>query len=313
MNVYSDLFEMDSQQFTTQDWYLNDRTGLFEEYTQEVGDSIQIINEKEYAESLISTYSEDEMLKNKIRTIINTDDEVFGHRIINELASCLLFDNFLFNFDRLWNTTQSKSVEDLIVTLVEKFDNTIHNMAYLSSCLICIFREITKKSTFPAVEMKFKLTVFVDVVRKYINHIDYAMWKSWFLCDMFLDWCFFVASIFIPKNNFVRVEKQYLINVTEYFEMVRNYRYIFSNNSISEETPKPASGIFEPTKSDFGDVKVITLEESKCIQIERRRIQHTANTSRKTNHSKSAAGRKKTQRRKFMENPIVEKKRKRKY
>ncbi|VVC40123.1 Hypothetical protein CINCED_3A000960 [Cinara cedri] len=333
---------MNSRQFSSQNWYLDDRTGCFEKYTPEFGDVIEIINEKNDADSTNSRYivsttaaTEDDSkhrqletidrvevvcadsqsrvvnekdhddlfeksittqardavaLKDEIRTIIDTNDEVFDHEIINDLTSAFLTNGFLFNFDRLCNTTQSKSIENLIVTLVDKFDNTKHNIAYLSSCLVCVFRNIAKKCSFPAVEMKFKLTVFIDVVRRYINRIDNEMWKSWFLCDMFLDWFFIVASVFIPTENFIRVEEQSLIdNATEYFGKVKNYRYVyFGHSAVTKKLPKPTDGIFELTKSDFGVVKVMDLEESKRVQYERRRKQH------------------KTQKRKHEENPGVE-------
>lgn len=304
MNVFltPDLYEMDSQPFDTQDWYLNDRTGRFEKYEKDDGDSA--------ARGQMT-------LKNEILKIVDTSDEGFSHGIINDLASCLLDGGFLFNFDRLWNTVQSKSVENLITTLVKNFDNTEHNIAYLSSCFACVFRIIAEKRPFPAAEMKFKATVFVDVIRKYIHRIDYAMWKSWFLCDTFSDWFLFVVGVFTPvKYNCVRVEGQGLVDdATEYFRMVKNCRYILSNNVDTGDTAKPATGIFEETKSDFGDVKFITLEESECIQVERRRTQYR-NSPRKTKHLKTnGAGRKKTQKRKVEDRPRVgehEKKKKRK-
>lgn len=289
---------MDSQPFVAQDWYLNDRTGRFEKYEKEDGHS--------NAQPSTAAARGEMTLKNEILNIIDTSDEGFDHGIIiNDLASRLLNGGFLFNVDRLWNTVQSKSVENLIATLVKSFDNTEHNMAYLSSCLACVFRIIAEKRPFPAAETKFKVTVFVDVIRKYMNRIDYAMWKSWFLCDTFSDWFLFVTGVFTPvKNNCVPVEGP---GLTEYFRMVKNCRYILSNNvcGCTGNTAKPAAGIFEETKSDFGDVKFITLEESECIQVERLRAQ-CGNPSRKTKHLKTnGAGRKNPQKRKIEDKPRV--------
>ncbi|XP_016656254.1 uncharacterized protein LOC100575277 isoform X2 [Acyrthosiphon pisum] len=188
----------------------------------------------------------------KIRKIINTDDEVFKSSIIKDLATYFLNDDFLYKVDALWKTTESELVGELIIKLLNMFNDIKYNMAQFTGCLICIFREIAQKSSILPCQLKLKLIVFLDAVKKYIKFHDNALWRTWFLPSMFFDWCFTVASIFMNTKNEFKIDfnKSILRNATAYYKMVRRCAYLFINQDLKPSKSHKKSGIFELTRID---------------------------------------------------------------
>ncbi|XP_060876889.1 uncharacterized protein LOC132949807 isoform X2 [Metopolophium dirhodum] len=188
----------------------------------------------------------------KIRKIINTDDEVFKNSIIKDLATYFLNDDFLYKVDALWKTTESELVGELIIKLLNMFNDIEYNMAQFTGCLICIFREIARKSSILPCQLKLKLIVFLDAIKKYIKFHDNALWRTWFLPSMFFDWCFIVAFIFMNTKNEFKIDfnKSVIRNATSYYKMVKRCRYLFINQDLKPTKSHKKSGIFELTRID---------------------------------------------------------------
>ncbi|KAE9544288.1 hypothetical protein AGLY_001467 [Aphis glycines] len=189
----------------------------------------------------------------KIGRLIDPEDEIFKNSIIKDLATYFLNDDFLSKVDILFNTTESDLVGELIVKLLDMFNDSQFNMAPFSGCLISVFREIALKSSIPPCRMKLKLIVFLDAIKKYIRVHDYGLYRSWFLPSMFFDWCFFVAYIFMNTNKdfIIDLNKKSIIkNATLYYNMVKQSRYVFINQGSKPKKTLKKSGIFELTRID---------------------------------------------------------------
>ncbi|KAF0729234.1 Uncharacterized protein FWK35_00034184, partial [Aphis craccivora] len=200
-----------------------------------------------------------EILKNfidlvlKIGRLIDPEDEIFKNSIIKDLATYFLNDDFLSKVDTLFNTTESDLIGELIVKLLNMFNDSQFNMAPFSGCLISVFREIALKSSIPPCKMKLKLIVFLDAIKRYIRVHDYGLYRSWFLPSMFFDWCFFVAYIFMNTNKdfIIDLNKTSIIkNATLYYNMVKHSKYLFINQDSKPKKPLKKSGIFELTRID---------------------------------------------------------------
>ncbi|XP_022170581.1 uncharacterized protein LOC111033932 [Myzus persicae] len=185
----------------------------------------------------------------KIRKILNPDDNVFNNSIIKDLATYFLNNDFLSKVDVLWKTTESKLVEELIIKLLNMFNSTKYNMALFTGCVICIFREIAQKSSFPPRQMKFKLILLLDAIKKYIKFHDNELWRNWFLPIMFFDWCFIVACIFMNSKNQFKIDlnKSVIRNATAYYKMVKRCKYLFIDQN--SKTIKNI-GVFELSRID---------------------------------------------------------------
>jgi len=189
----------------------------------------------------------------KIGRLIDPEDEIFKNSIIKDLATYFLNDDFLSKVDILFNTTESDLVGELIVKLLDMFNDSQFNMAPFSGCLISVFREIALKSSIPPCRMKLKLIVFLDAIKKYIRVHDYGLYRSWFLPSMFFDWCFFVAYIFMNTNKdfIIDLNKKSIIkNATLYYNMVKQSKYVFINQDSKPKKTLKKSGIFELTRID---------------------------------------------------------------
>ncbi|CAI6360482.1 unnamed protein product [Macrosiphum euphorbiae] len=205
----------------------------------------------------------------KIRKIINTDDEVFKNSIIKDLATYFLNNDFLYKVDALWKTIESELVGELIIKLLNMFNDIEYNMAQFTGCLICIFREIAQKSSILPCQLKLKLIVFLDAIKKYIKFHDNTLWRTWFLPSMFFDWCFIVAFIFMNTENELKIDfnKSVIRNATSYYKMVKRCTYLFINQDLKPSKSHKKSGIFELTRIDdlleiddvhaMNDIKVI--------------------------------------------------------
>lgn len=167
-------------------------------------------------------------LRKEIRTIIDAEHKMFGHRILDDLPEFVrrfLHKDLLTNIDRHWNTVHRRRLSVLIKKLFAEFNATQNNIVYLSGWLMCVFHNIAEKSPILPEEMKFKLTGFIDSVAKLVNDFDGAMWKRWFACDgLYTDWFFFVATLFVPNVG----DKSTVENAAKYFEIVKNLRYTCS-------------------------------------------------------------------------------------
>ncbi|CAH1726277.1 unnamed protein product [Aphis gossypii] len=218
--------------------------------------NIDVINEIENTNDI---NQQSEILKHfinivlKIGRLIDPEDKIFKNSIIKDLATYFLNDDFLSKVDVLFNTTESDLVGELIVKLLNMFNDSQFNMASFSGCLISVFREIALKSSIPPCRMKLKLIVFLDAIKKYIRVHDYGLYRSWFLPSMFFDWCFFVAYIFMNTNKdfIIDLNKKSIIkNATLYYNMVKQSRYVFINQGSKSKKTLKRSGIFELTRID---------------------------------------------------------------
>ncbi|VVC29093.1 Hypothetical protein CINCED_3A023287 [Cinara cedri] len=206
------------------------------------------------------------MLNNQIRKILNTaNNENFNQESINGFASDLLKNDFLFYIELFLETTQFRIIENRIKMLLMRFDDTKSNIVYLSSYLVSIFGKITERYFIPPNELKFKLNLFIDVILVYIKKIDDALRKKWFSYDAFMDWICFMANVIMPKDRYVSVNEENVIeNAYLYFSYVSNSRYTLFDNLTSKKIPLP------DTNSDcilrIGQPSIRKYEENPFVQ-----------------------------------------------
>lgn len=240
--------------------YLNDVVGNTEISAPKVGGT-RIRNRNGNNESFVGASTDVATLKNQFRTIVmDKNDAIFCQNEINDLASFLLLNDFQSNVTRFWRSIQWQLIGDIIKTLINKFNNSKYNMIYLSSCFVCVFRMMTEQSPVPADQIKSRLTRFVDVIRQFINHFDYALWKKWFFCyGRFVDWIFFVAGVFMPDENFVGAhDKSIVNNAMTYFKMIKRHQYAFKEN-IRKNPMSGRSDMFELSVESDTD-RSLTIE-----------------------------------------------------
>lgn len=65
----------------------------------------------------------------------------FNHPIINDIASFILLADFPSNIDRFLKMNQWRLIGNQSKSLIIKFDNIKHNMAYFSTCLVCVWKD----------------------------------------------------------------------------------------------------------------------------------------------------------------------------
>lgn len=176
--------------------------------------------------------------KNEIRSIMSTDDGVFTDATVTGLAALFAGDDFPAGAPRAIrkNSARWRPIADSIQTLLVKFDDTRHNVAYFSGCLVCVFREVAGMSAIPPGELKTKLAVFVEGVRPFVHYFDCGLWENWFLC---IDWFYLLASVFMPNGNFVRANDRIIIGAAMAFLnlVVKRRRYKINEN-IREPSPQ---------------------------------------------------------------------------
>lgn len=244
--------------------YLNGKVVNVEVPATEL-DGINFINGNNN-ESFIVSLTNAATLKNQFcKIIINTENEIFYQKEISDLASLLLLNDFLSNVNRFWKSIQWQLISTLIKTLVTKYNSTKHNIVYLSSCLVCVFRKMTERSPIQSNKIKSQLTVFIDVIRQFINYFDYEMGKKWFFCNGgFVDFLFFIADIFMPRENFVSVQDKNIIdNAMTYFKMIKYRQYVF-NEKIMKTSMSGKNDLFNlPAESDTGAIKEHNVNRTK--------------------------------------------------
>ncbi|VVC29265.1 Hypothetical protein CINCED_3A012519 [Cinara cedri] len=225
--------------------------------------------------------NDNETLKIKICTIIKMDDEVFSHRIVNDLALYFMKDDHLSKVDQLWGTSLSWLTADLITKLIMKFDSTKYNMAYLSCCLVCVFRVIEESSLSLPNEIKKKLTMFISAIGKYVKHLDDLMWKRWLLSNLFSDWFIFLAHVFIPNKNILTVNNKSLVNnATKYFKKIKHDKYSFKNKKLTEDGVLQFFNDFDSYSTDTNIVNNTATEETK---LESPKMKNVINNTEKHN------------------------------
>lgn len=190
-------------------------------------------------------------LKNMIGSIIDIDDQIYKNAIIEDLAVTICNSSCLSKY--IWMSLEYKLIEELILRLIENFNDDKFNMAKLSYCFICVFLKIANKSSILPDKMKLKFIKFIHIIQKIILYYDKEMWRKWFSPSIFLDWCFVLAAIFIPLENDIHIlvfDDMLLVNnAMIYFHMVKDSKYVFINKKNT--TLKTAKrGIFEFTRSD---------------------------------------------------------------
>lgn len=208
------------------------------------------------------------ILTNQIYTIIDTDNEVFNQQLINDSASLFVQNDFLSNIEISFKTAQWRMTESRIKTLITKFDNTKHNMVYFSNCLVCMFRKMTERSLIPQNELNFKLIVFIDAISKFVKDFNDALWEKWVSSkSTFIDWIFFLASVFMPKDSYVSIQEESIINnATKYFKRVRYGRYLLFNYIfIKKSVPK----VTNVSSTNEEKTKKRKFEENVYTEVEK--------------------------------------------
>ncbi|VVC35440.1 Hypothetical protein CINCED_3A024154 [Cinara cedri] len=255
---------------TTLSQHLNDDNGYLEKSALELlinENNNQVLNARSFFESYGLSIKMT-TITNQICTILKMDDAIFNHSIINDLASFILLTDFPSNVHRFWKVNQWRLIGNRSKTLIMKFDNIEHNMAYFSSCLVCVFRKMVEESSIPLNELKLKLTKFIDNIQKYVKDFDHAMWETWFLCDgKFVDWSFFIASFLMPQENYVSVhayiEDQNRINyAVKYFTKAKYSQYILCYKKCIMNESKSQKRKFEEEEEVKKKKKKVTLTYS---------------------------------------------------
>lgn len=171
--------------------------------------------------------------KNELRFVLNVDDAVFDNCTVDHLAS-------LFSATDL-SERGVLTIKSLIKILLEKFNDSDHNMAYLTGCMVRVFCKVAETASYPSRGIKAKLSAFVEVVGDFIKHLDGALYEKWFSRrGEFNDWVLLLACVFMPDRHFVRVhERNVIISAMKYLTcMVKNQRYVFRERPWV--TPKPS-------------------------------------------------------------------------
>lgn len=89
-------------------------------------------------------------LTNQIYRIIDTDEELF------DLASSLFHNGYSSSIDQelFMNTTHWRTTEHQIKTVITKYNNSKHNVVYLSGFLASVFHKIVKLSSISHNQLK---------------------------------------------------------------------------------------------------------------------------------------------------------------
>lgn len=160
-------------------------------------------------------------------TVLQPGCEIFKHGIIDDLAMYFVSGDLLSaDFQRSRESIVGRPVGDLLLELVKMFDDSRYNVAYLTGCLVCVYRKITQQTQVAAHDPKARLLLvdFVRVVSEYLREpLDDAVWSEWFGDHaVTFDWFRFTASLFMPDGNFVAADEceQVIENVVEYFKNV---------------------------------------------------------------------------------------------
>lgn len=185
-----------------------------------------------------------------ISKVIDPNDDIYRNGIVQNLAEYFANDNFLFKFDVSWESTTSKLIGELIVKLFEQFNDIKRNMAYLSGCLISVFRQLIKLSSYSPSKINSNFILFIDCIRKYAKHNDKKFWRSWLIPRLFLDWCLILACVFLKDLNIIANFKDKLIfpNAMLYFKKIKYCKYVFINKKII--TSKSVSEILQLSESN---------------------------------------------------------------
>lgn len=207
--------------------------------------------------------------KNEMRFVLNVDDPVFDNDIVDHLASLFSSSDF---------SQQSViMIKSLIKSLLEKFNDSDHNMAYFTGCVVSVFCKVAETASYSSSVIKAKLLVFIGVVGDFIKHLDHELYEKWFVCHgEFNDWVLLLASVFMPNRYFVRAsDRIVIINAIKYLtSMVKSQRYVFHESL--QETLEPSESSAEPSLKFPSKRK---LNDIGCVKSEAKRI--TRNTSSK--------------------------------
>lgn len=183
-------------------------------------------------------------LKKKFFSVVDPENDIFKNTIINDMVLYLLNDNFLFNFDCLWNTAECELIKELVIKLIDTLNNTKNNILYLSSCFIMVFCKMA--NTIEPNELTRAFILFINALKKYVKYVDCELWKKWFLPNNFISWCFVLYTLFMNGNKELAIvfEKSVINDAKKYFKRAKCIKYEIKNNT------KVKSGIFELTSSD---------------------------------------------------------------
>lgn len=183
----------------------------------------------------------------KIRDVVNVESAIYSNKIIKKLGKYFSYQDFLRNADSYWMSNESKRIQKCIVELIEMFDNMDCNIAYLTGCLVCVFRIVVDICPILPHEIKSKFIIFINLIKKYIKHYNCRLWRTWIISNMFFDWCFVIDSIFIDKDN--DLEESQVLIANKYLKKVKHEKYKCFNNE--NKIPKTVQrGIFEFSNSD---------------------------------------------------------------
>lgn len=189
-------------------------------------------------------------LKKEISKIINKKHNIYSSDVIENLGLYFSNDDFLSKSDKLWESNESNLIGELIVKLISMFSNMKYNMAYLTSCLVCVFKNIVKISSIPSEKLLSQFHVFFNTIKKHVKHNDSKIWKTWFVSTMFLDWCLVLAHIFMPDKKITSFDETIILNAKKYFKKIKHEYYVFGNRGKSSKI-----GIFEfSRKEDLLDI-----------------------------------------------------------
>lgn len=183
-------------------------------------------------------------LKKKILSVVDPDNDIFKNTILNDMVLYFLNDNFLFNYDCLWNTAECELIKELVIKLIDTLNNTKNNIVYLSSCFMNVFCKMA--NNIEPNELTRAFILFINALKKYVKYIDNELWKKWFLSNNFVSWCYVLHSLFKTGDNELAIilEKSVINEANEYFKKAKHSKYQIKNVSTVK------SGIFELTSSD---------------------------------------------------------------
>lgn len=187
-------------------------------------------------------------LKNTISLIIDKDNQ---HLLIEKIAEHFFHSDCLKKYNG--ESTEYKLIEELIIKLIEKLNDTKYNMVKLSSYLVCVFYKTAKKSSIPTNEIMNKYIMFIHIIKNIIYNYDMNMWTKLFLPDMFMDWLIVLASFYIKHvyniQLLIKNDIPLIRNAIIYFNHILCNKYIAINES-NKKTKTVKKGIFEFTNSD---------------------------------------------------------------
>lgn len=190
------------------------------------------------------------ILKNTISSIIDIDVRTYKNIMMEDIATYFSYNDCLSKYN--WPYTESMRIEELVIKIIEKFNNTKNNMGKLTSSFVYIFYNILKNTSTPSNEINVKYIKFINIMQEIICYYDKDMWNRWIFPSLFLDWCFVLAFILIKQKNEIEIkvinDMSLIRNALIYCNTIKNYKYKFmKKNNLRTATPN--RGIYEFTRS----------------------------------------------------------------